>query len=152
MFKSVAIAVAVLCGVPVIVPAVGLAQTVAGHVTQVSSRASAGCTDYRLNQTALQRLQADNLQRLQAAQSLVAPGFVTHRRDGLRLLAEYQEEMERMVPNRNTAAAYLAAASTVPVTLSLVQALNTTLCVAASLATAEAVVTQAEALRIEMSR
>lgn len=111
------------------------------------------CNDYQPQGSAARRLQAGNRGRLVAAQAILAPGFSAGRaEDGLQLLADYQEEMERVKPDVSAAAVYLASVSTVPVTLPLLQALNSTLCIAASARTAEAIAVLAEATRQEMSR
>jgi hypothetical protein len=134
-----------------IVPAVALAQPAPGSAGR--SAIDAACSDYRPDVPARQRLQDGNRLRLEAAQALMTPGFGARGRvSGLILLADYQEEMERLRPDREAAALYLASASTVPVTLGMLQAVNSTLCVAASPATAQAISTLAEAARVEMAR
>jgi len=111
------------------------------------------CDDYRTGLTARQRLEGSNGERLRAAEALLAPGFRSGAsRSGRALLAEYQAEMERAHPDIPSAALYLASASTIPISLGTVAAVNSTLCVAAGTATATAIATQAEAARREMSR
>ncbi|OJY72285.1 MAG: hypothetical protein BGP12_12120 [Rhodospirillales bacterium 70-18] len=116
--------------------------------------AATWCADYRPGALgARQRLEGENLTRLQATQAFLAPGFAAGQsRTGIAMLADYQEEMDRPHPDREAAAAYLATASTVHITLDVVGMVNRTLCVAAGQATAQAIATAAEAARAEMAR
>ncbi|MDE2198471.1 MAG: hypothetical protein KGJ41_05555 [Rhodospirillales bacterium] len=136
----------------IVLCATGLAL-LTGGVAQAAATGAGACADYKPGQAAATRLQGVNRQRLAAAEALVAPGFASRQAvSGLAILADYQEEMEKVHPDRNVAAQYLATAATIPVTLDLLTAVNRTLCVAASAATARAVATAAETARVEMAR
>ncbi|QQS14443.1 MAG: hypothetical protein IPK81_09935 [Rhodospirillales bacterium] len=89
------------------------------------------CGDYRLGaMVAAERLRSPNLRRLDFAQRYLAPGFDAGKNQtGVRILASYQEEMERPRPDPLVAGTYIAMVSTVPVTDGLVEQLNAILCV-----------------------
>lgn len=140
----------------IVVTALGL---VTGAIAAVAQPARTGvttdaaCSTFEPHLTAAQRLQGSNRSRLLAVQAMLAPGFSPgSAEDGLHMLADYQEEMERVQPDATAAAVYLASVSTVPVTLRLLQAVNATLCVAASQRTATTVAALAEATRKDMAR
>ena len=105
------------------------------------------CTEYSLGRlTAASRLADPNRKLLIAAQSALAPGFKSGKAtDGLRLLADYQAEMEAVKPNQLAAAAYLAMASTIPLNLKVVERVNSLLCVTASPVVAKSVAANAAA-------
>jgi len=99
------------------------------------------------------RLRGRNRERLAGAQSELAPGFVPGRSEtGIRLLANYQEEMEKPRPDRVLAASYLALASARSISAVVVERINGLLCVTASRAVMEVVVQNAEGLRQELMR
>jgi hypothetical protein len=118
------------------------------------SAAQRWCVDYRRGQLSGEaRLDGFNLRRLEAAEAELAPMFSPGRsKDGLRLVADYQEELGRPAPDRTVAATYLALLSGRPVTMELVRRTNALLCVSVHRAFAEALVSEAELLRREMSR
>jgi len=129
------------------------ATTVLPNLTNVVSAAALGgdCSVYRPESSTQLRMQGSNRARLSAAQALLAPDFADEGKvSGLSLLAEYQKEMERLRPDHNSTALYMASVSTRPVTVALIQAVNATLCVACSLGVAEAITATAEPVRIEM--
>jgi hypothetical protein len=139
---------ALLLAASTTLPLVALAPAAARAQT-----AEEACATYRPGMPARERMADGNARRLHAAEVLLAPGFAAGAAATSRsLLAEYQEEMERVRPNPATAALYLATVSTVPISPAVVSAVNTVLCVASSPAIAQAVATQAEAARREMSR
>jgi hypothetical protein len=118
------------------------------------SAAQRWCVDYRRGQLSGEaRLAGVNLRRLEAAEADLAPAFSPGRsKDGLRLLADYQEELGKPAPDRTIAATYLALLASRPVTMEVVRRTNALLCVSVHRAFAEALVSEAETLRREMSR
>lgn len=112
------------------------------------------CTQYRLGRlTDETRVAEPNRRRLVAAQALLAPGFNPGEAvDGIRLIADYQAEMEARRPDRVLAATYLAVASAVPIDLPLIERVNRLLCVTASSTVAKGVAVIADAEWREMSR
>lgn len=100
-----------------------------------------------------EKLQGSNLTRLRAAQSELAPGFTAGTATtGLRLLADYQDELSRSRPDGVLAASYLAQVSTVPITPARLLRVNALLCVSTTRALAGKIQTEAEAQRLQMSR
>ena len=94
-----------------------------------------------------------NRKRLAAAQAELAPDFLPGKAaDGLLLLANYQQEMEIVRPDRVLAATYLALASAVPIDVKLVERVNSLLCVSAGSAVAKGVALIADAEWRQMSR
>lgn len=139
-----------------------LRSTASAVLPQVGSIASSAetraaalgsdCSDYRPESLAHLRMQGSNRARLGAAQALLAPGFAAEGKvSGLSLLAEYQTEAERLRSDQSSAALYLASVSTRPVTVALIQAVNSALGVASSQGVAAAIAATAEAARIEMA-
>ncbi|MCW5569221.1 MAG: hypothetical protein KIT18_12790 [Burkholderiales bacterium] len=90
------------------------------------------CADYRYAAlTPQQRMVNPNLRRLDFAQRYLAPGFdARDDQTAIRILANYQEEMEKPRPNVLIAATYIAMVATVSVTAAVVEQLNAILCVA----------------------
>ena len=119
-----------------------------------SPHAATWCEDHVLGRlTEEQRMAGRNLQRLKAAQSELAPGFnAGAAMTELRLIAAYQEELEKRKPNIDLSASYLAMASAVPITDGRVRQVNALLCVSTTRTMAKAVVTAAEAQRRQMTR
>ena len=112
------------------------------------------CANYRLGALSAEaRVAGPNRSRLLAAEALLAPGFNPGKSvDGIRLLADYQAEMEALRPDRVLAATYLAVASSRPINLALIEHVNRLLCVTASSAVAKGVALIADAEWREMSR
>ncbi len=108
----------------------------------------AWCGDYRFNITEAQRLGGNNLERLQAAQAELAPGFAAGTsKTELYLLADYQAELGKRRPDTILAANYLALASAVPITPARYRQVNALLCVSAAAGQARAIQSMAETLR-----
>lgn len=113
----------------------------------------AWCGDYRFNITERQRFSGMNLQRLQAAQMELAPGFAAGAaKTELYLLADYQAELGKRLPDTALAASYLALASAVPITTARYRQVNALLCVSTTPARARAIQAAAEAMRAQEAR
>ncbi len=99
-----------------------------------------------------ERLHGSNLMRLRAAANELAPGFAPgSATTGLRLLADYQEELSKMRPNATLAASYLAQVSAVPITAARYLRVNALLCVSTTRALAQKIAADAETQREQMS-
>lgn len=111
------------------------------------------CASYRPGEAPRLRLVGESRARLLAAQAVLAPGFTERSAvTGLAILAEYQAEMERERADNTVAAIYLATVSTRPVTVGLIHAVNSALCVAATAAAAEEIAGIAEPAREAMQQ
>ncbi len=100
-----------------------------------------------------ERLQGSNLMRLRAAQDELAPGFAAGTATtGLRILADYQDQLGKPRPDASLAASYLAQVSTVPITAARLLRVNALLCVSTTRALARKIEIGAEAQRQQMSR
>ena len=110
------------------------------------------CVGHRLGDLSAEaRHSGQNLARLQAAQAELAPGFDAGTATGsFDVLVAYQEELEKVHPNRAIAASYLALSSTVPITVARLRDVNALLCVSTTEATARAITEEAETERLQM--
>jgi hypothetical protein len=139
-------------------PSVAVAQTTMPHRGApsggITPHATAWCTGFRLATLSPRaRLEGANLQRLQAAQGELAPGFAAgDNRTGLDLLAGYQEQLEKSRPDSLLAASYLALVSAVPINLARIRLVNALLCVSTTKSMASRIATQAEAERKQLAR
>ena len=117
-------------------------------------QAASWCADHVLGRLSeQQRLEGHNLQRLKAAQAELAPGFEAGAATTeVRLIAAYQEELEKRRPNIDLSASYLATASAVPITAGRLRQVNALLCVSTTSALAKAIGSAAEAQRRQMAR
>lgn len=80
-----------------------------------------------------ERMKGANLEFLKTAQIYLAPDFKPGRETtGLHLIADYQEELEKVKPDATLAGAYLALVATRPVTQEMVARTNAILCVTAT--------------------
>ena len=80
-----------------------------------------------------ERMAGQNLELLKAAQIYLAPDFDPGREStGLYLIADYQEEIEKVRPDATLLGAYLALAATRSVTGDMVTRVNSILCVTAT--------------------
>ncbi len=112
---------------------------------------NAWCANHRRGASAVAN--DAELTRLKIVQFELAPGFDPGARsDGVALLSAYQEELEKRVPNRTSAASYLALVSAIPITLGVVERVNALLCLSSTHAFAQAVADAAEAERRQMMR
>ncbi|GLR68007.1 hypothetical protein GCM10010909_26880 [Acidocella aquatica] len=83
----------------------------------------------------------------------LAPGFVAGpSKTELYLLADYQAELGKRMPDTALAASYLALASAVPITVARYRQVNALLCVSATPARAKAIQSAAEAFRQQGAR
>lgn len=107
-------------------------------LTRPLPRPDGWCADYRMGHLSPEaRIAGPNRRRLMAAQADLAPGFKAGKAtDGIRLLADYQAELEKRKPDRVLAATYLAMTSAIPIGPRLVEHVNKLLCVTASPAVA----------------
>jgi len=92
------------------------------------------CADFKSGRmTANERIGGANLERLNAAQHYMAPGFdPLGLRSALYLLANYQQELEKGAPDALLAGTYLGLVSTQPVTPKLIDNVNLMLCITAA--------------------
>ncbi len=142
------------------VPAIAAGMTTTPHRPGTGAAGTpnppgvAWCADYRLGALSEQeRMHGTNLMRLRAAENELAPGFAPgSATTGLRLLADYQEELGKAHPDVSVAASYLAQVSTVPITATRYLRVNALLCVSTTRALAQKIETGAEAQRERMAR
>ncbi len=99
------------------------------------------------------RLGPRNRERLRAAERLLAPQFDPGSQDsGIRILAEYQEELEKARPNPTTAGSYLGVVSAQPLSPALVSRVNRLLCVSVPSRLSQQIVATANDVRTQTNR
>lgn len=112
-------------------------------------RFSHRCADhYAAGLSPDKRITGNNLQFLSAAQGYLAPSFDPgNNGTGLLLLANYQEELEKLSPDPEVAGTYLGLTAARPVTEPIVARVNALLCVTASAKITDAIAKVAETQR-----
>lgn len=92
------------------------------------------CADHRGGKlSANERLSGANLERLTAARIYLAPNYTPDKlKSGIYLMANYQEELEKIRPDATAAGTYLGLVTTAPVTQDRVAVVNAILCVTSS--------------------